>query len=229
MYRCRMRPPIHALLLIIAASVPSAAAAEVIGPAVAVDGDTLRIGETVVRLFGIDAAEGHQVCAVEGGGEWNCGGAATARLVDLLAAGPISCAGTALDDFGRLLGICTGFDGTAINATLVAEGLAWAFLRYSTLFVEEEALARSLRVGVWQAPTIPPWEYRAQRAATIIENQPGAPDGCPIKGNINREGERIYHLPGTRDYDITIIHVEDGERWFCTEAEAIAAGWRARR
>lgn len=224
-----MRRPIHALLLVIAASASSAAAAEVIGPAVAVDGDTLRIGETVVRLFGIDAAEGHQVCAAEGGSEWNCGGAATARLVDLLAAGPISCTGTALHDYGRLLAICTAFDGTAVNATLVAEGLAWAFVRYTTLFVEEEALARSLGAGVGQAPTIPPWEYRAQRAAAIIENQPGPPDGCPIKGNINREGERIYHLPGTRDYDITVIHVEDGERWFCTEAEAVAAGFRAPR
>jgi endonuclease YncB( thermonuclease family) len=224
-----MRPPVHALLLFVAASASWAAAAEVVGPAVAVDGDTLRIGETVIRLFGIDAAEGHQVCAAAGGGEWNCGGAATARLVDLLAAGPISCAGTALDDFGRLLAICTAFDGTTINATLVAEGLAWAFVRYSPLFVEEEALARSTGIGVWQAPTIPPWEYRAQRAAATIENQPGPPDSCPIKGNINREGERIYHLPGTRAYDITIIHVEDGERWFCTEADAIEAGWRAPR
>ena len=65
--------------------------------------------------------------------------------------------------------------------------------------------------------------------ATVIENQPGPPDGCLIKGNINSEGVRIYHLPGTRDYDITVIRVEDSERWFCTEAEAVAASWRAPR
>lgn len=51
--------------------------------------------------------------------------------------------------------------------------------------------------------------------------------GGPIKGNISVEsGERLYHVPGMRDYDITRIDVEKGERWFRTEAEAQAAGWR---
>lgn len=49
---------------------------------------------------------------------------------------------------------------------------------------------------------------------------------CVIKGNISRTGERIYHVPGQRDYDKTIITESKGERWFCTEAEAVAAGWR---
>lgn len=51
--------------------------------------------------------------------------------------------------------------------------------------------------------------------------------GCAIKGNISiTSGERIYHLPGQQYYDETIITPEKGERWFCTEAEAQAAGWR---
>lgn len=50
---------------------------------------------------------------------------------------------------------------------------------------------------------------------------------CPIKGNISfSSGKRYYHLPGMRDYDITIISPEKGERWFCSEKEAIASGWR---
>lgn len=50
---------------------------------------------------------------------------------------------------------------------------------------------------------------------------------CDIKGNISiGSGERIYHLPGQRYYDETIIRLEYGERWFCSEADAIAAGWR---
>ena len=53
--------------------------------------------------------------------------------------------------------------------------------------------------------------------------------GTGIKGNINRKGERIYHVPGSRSYAETIIDEGKGERWFCTEAEAIAAGWRAPR
>jgi hypothetical protein len=53
------------------------------------------------------------------------------------------------------------------------------------------------------------------------------PAGCAIKGNISRDGgERIYHVPGQRYYGHTRISPEHGERWFCSEAEARAAGWR---
>jgi hypothetical protein len=53
--------------------------------------------------------------------------------------------------------------------------------------------------------------------------------GCLIKGNINDKGVKIYHLPGGREYEHTRIRPERGERWFCTEAEAREAGWRAAR
>jgi hypothetical protein len=50
---------------------------------------------------------------------------------------------------------------------------------------------------------------------------------CRIKGNISVDtGERIYHVPGQRYYTETIISPLKGERWFCSEAEARAAGWR---
>ena len=53
---------------------------------------------------------------------------------------------------------------------------------------------------------------------------------CPIKGNISiNSGQRIYHVPGQMFYDQTIISPEYGERWFCSEAEARAAGWRKAR
>lgn len=53
------------------------------------------------------------------------------------------------------------------------------------------------------------------------------PPGCEVKGNISiNSGERIYHVPGQRYYNDTIIRREYGERWFCSEAEARAAGWR---
>lgn len=50
-----------------------------------------------------------------------------------------------------------------------------------------------------------------------------------IKGNISRKGDKIYHLPGTRDYDLTVIDASSGERMFCSEDQAKAAGWRAAR
>jgi hypothetical protein len=50
---------------------------------------------------------------------------------------------------------------------------------------------------------------------------------CIIKGNISyNTGERIYHVPSGAYYDATVINTGYGERWFCSEAEAQAAGWR---
>ena len=57
--------------------------------------------------------------------------------------------------------------------------------------------------------------------ATAAEN-----DACNIKGNVNTRGERIYHVPGQEYYDETRIVAAHGERWFCSEEEARAAGWR---
>jgi hypothetical protein len=51
--------------------------------------------------------------------------------------------------------------------------------------------------------------------------------GCNIKGNISIDTKKkLYHLPGMKDYEITNISPEKGERWFCTESEAIASGWK---
>ncbi|WP_414550441.1 hypothetical protein [Anabaena sp. CCY 0017] len=53
---------------------------------------------------------------------------------------------------------------------------------------------------------------------------------CNIKGNISvKTGSKIYHLPGMKYYESTVINPARGERWFCTESEAIANGWRKSR
>ncbi|MDJ0509665.1 MAG: hypothetical protein QNJ64_10490 [Crocosphaera sp.] len=50
---------------------------------------------------------------------------------------------------------------------------------------------------------------------------------CNIKGNISiSTGRKLYHVPGQQDYENTVITTEKGERWFCSEQEAINAGWR---
>ena len=51
--------------------------------------------------------------------------------------------------------------------------------------------------------------------------------GCVIKGNVSIDTNRkIYHLPGMEDYESTTIDLARGEKWFCTESEAIQSGWR---
>jgi len=51
--------------------------------------------------------------------------------------------------------------------------------------------------------------------------------GCRIKGNVSYNNNRkIYHVPGQKDYKKTRISSHRGERWFCSEAEAPANGWK---
>lgn len=84
-------------------------------------------------------------------------------------------------------------------------------------------------------PTLPPIPPSAPaQPAPTVSPKPQPPEdlpnpGCVIKGNISKTGERIYHLPGQDFYEKTVISPEKGERWFCTEEEARAAGWRKSR
>ena len=103
--------------------------------------------------------------------------------------------------------------------------MAWAFVKYSRDYVGLEKEPRAKKIGIWQAKTQPPWEYRTRRWETA--QKVSSSDGCPIKGNINAKGERIYHAPWSISYAATRIDPSKGERWFCSEAEAKAAGWRA--
>src|SRR5690606_3065808 len=117
-------------------------------------------------------------------------------------------------------------------------------------YVREEAAARAARRGIWVGEHDAPWEYRngpgrdgprranarrdpgprsGDRGERPAELPPATPPaGCLIKGNINAKGERIYHVPGSASYEETRIG-QPGERWFCTEEEARAAGWRPPR
>ncbi|HNW94941.1 MAG TPA: hypothetical protein PKL60_02010 [Anaerolineaceae bacterium] len=88
-------------------------------------------------------------------------------------------------------------------------------------------------------PTIPPgfletYTLNLQKTHVRVNFPSGCPNGCTeykkgcdIKGNIAFETkEKIYHVPDQKYYDETIINADFGERWFCTEDEAIANGWR---
>jgi hypothetical protein len=66
--------------------------------------------------------------------------------------------------------------------------------------------------------------YAIAAVPSLVSGQPSP--SCVIKGNISMSGERIYHVPGQRYYDETRIKPAYGERWFCSEEEARAAGWR---
>ena len=132
------------------------------------------------------------------------------------------------DEFGRLLRYVWLGD-RMVNATLVEEGFALAAtyppdVRYAETFASLQVQAREAGRGLWGSAC-------ASGSATPPPAGAGceySPTGEPvIKGNISlRTGEKIYHVPGGYYYDDTVIDEPSGERWFCTEAEAVAAGWR---
>jgi endonuclease YncB( thermonuclease family) len=195
-----------------------------IGPARVIDGDTFAIGETVVRIADVDAPEMAQRC--EGGPPAlrRCGEYVGDALKERIGDREVRCVVRELDQYDRRISNCEVV-GEDLSVWLVSEGLALAYRRFSDRFVPEEEAARAAGRGLWQATFESPWEYRAHRWEVAAQE---APEGCPIKGNINRDGERIYHTPwGSQYYDRTKISLDKGERWFCDEAEALAAGWRA--
>jgi len=214
-----------------------AAARSVPGSVRIVDGDTLDVDGQRHRVFGIDAPEAQALCNAADGRSWACGRAATQRLRALGASAPLSCREVPgqTDRYGRSISRCHVGERD-VAEVLVREGLAWAFVRYSKDYVAAERAARRRGMGVWQADNEPPWVWRAGRRASSdgpadipgsVAQAPPRP-GCDIKGN-RSAGGRIYHLPGSRDYEATRIATARGERWFCSEREARAAGWRARR
>jgi endonuclease YncB( thermonuclease family) len=204
-----------------AASLAAPRGATVSGVARVLDGDTLDVAGQRVRLEGIDAPEMGQQCGGRWLLSWRCGAAAATALEKLIANHEVACRSMGSDKYGRLLGLCSAA-GRDLNAEMVRAGMAWAFVKYSARYVDVEAEARSARVGVWQGDADPPWIWRERRWASAEET---APQGCAIKGNISDKGH-IYHMPWSPWYNRVKVDPARGERWFCSETEATAAGWR---
>ncbi len=197
------------------------ALADVTGPARVIDGDTLKFQGQRIRLHGIDAPESRQLCYLDGK-PWQCGKDATNALAKKIASQPVTCEDLGCDRYERIIGRCA-VAGEDLEKWMVVNGWAVAYRRFSLDYVEEEANAKAARRGIWASEFIPPWEWR--RGKRLVAND-NAADQCRIKGNISSKGERIYHVPGGQYYDRTKIDPSKGERWFCSGAEATAAGWR---
>lgn len=205
-------------------------AAGLAGTASVIDGDTLEIRGTRIRLYGIDAPESAQLCQDATGKDWRCGQRAALALSDRIGRRPVECTAKDKDRYGRVVGICK-VAGDDLNAWMASQGWAMAYRQYSTDYVGAEATARAARAGIWSGSFQPPWEWRKDKregkAQPANANSSVSSAGhCQIKGNINAKGERIYHEPGGRFYDRTQIDTGKGERWFCSVAEAESAGWR---
>jgi endonuclease YncB( thermonuclease family) len=199
------------------------ALADVAGRVSVTDGDTILVGDVRVRLFGIDAPEGAQTCQDPDGRQWECGAWVTAQVTARYDGAFARCEAMDTDRYNRIVARCL-VDGRDMAEALVRDGLAVAYREYSWDYDLAEKAAQVAAAGIWAGQFQNPAEYRAdQRPA-----EQTAPGDCVIKGNISGSGQ-IYHMPHNRDYGRTQINEDAGERWFCTEAEARAAGWRPAR
>lgn len=198
------------------------------------DGDSLTVNEKEIRLFGIDAPEFNQTCQRDGL-SWACGVKAAQQLSALVSGKTVRCEQVGTDQYGRMLARCRA-GAVDVNRTMVGLGFAMAYRRYSSDYVPDEERAKANRRGLWSGEFDNPSSYR-RLAEPSAPRKPAArradrsfssgswssrPAGnCNIKGNRNRKGQWIYHLPGMPYYDQT-----RPEEIFCTEAEARAAGYR---
>jgi endonuclease YncB( thermonuclease family) len=203
-------------LLVLVVLAQPVVAQTLVGTARVIDGDTLVLAGERIRLYGIDAPETGQTCRDTAGAAWDCGGFATGALA-ALAAAEMRCEGVERDRYDRLVARCRAA-GADVGAALVEAGAAFAYARYAADYLPHEARARAAGRGVWSGQAERPEVVRAFGGAA------GAPEGCAIKGNISGNG-RLYHLPGSRGYAATTISTAKGERWFCSEDQAVAAGW----
>ena len=200
--------------------VVSAQAQTVTGVIRVVDADTFWVGDVKVRLHGIDAPEGKQTCTLKDGSLWACGAWASDQTRGLYQGKTAVCVRTDTDRYGRMVARCS-VEGRDVGADLVYSGIARAFQKYSRDYIDLEKQAMFSERGTWRARMQTPAEFRAETRLA-----PPAPDAsCAIKGNISGGG-KIYHIPGQENYSVTKINNSKGERWFCSEAEAVTAGWR---
>lgn len=128
------------------------------GRASVVDGDTLEVRDRRFRLHGLDAPEAAQTCRKEGRA-WPCGREAANRLADRIGRRNVHCEQRDRDRYDRIVAVCH-VDGEDLNAWMVRNGWALAYRRYSRDYIDEEAQARALRVGIHAGSFVAPWTYR---------------------------------------------------------------------
>lgn len=119
------------------------------------DGDTIKFDGTTYRLWGIDSPELKQDCP-DG---WPAGRLAATHLQSLIAGRNVICERRDTDRFGRTVAVCRA-GGEDLGAIMVRDGYAWAFVRYSADYVDQEDRAKAQDAGVHGHGCVPGWEWR---------------------------------------------------------------------
>lgn len=132
-----------------------------------IDGDTIIYNGQKIRLFGIDAPEKKQKCKkpflslsfISFSKEYDCGLLATKKLKQKIDKKIINCIKKGTDRYQRIIGICY-INNRDINAWMVRNGYAVAYVKYSKKYLFQENLARKENLGIWNGEFQMPWDWR---------------------------------------------------------------------
>jgi endonuclease YncB( thermonuclease family) len=193
-----------------------------------IDGDTLQIDGHTVQLYGIDAPELGQYCEHDGD-LWECGVEAALFLQKTVTfeGPPIECSPWGEEPAGNgstelVIGVCQ-VGPKVVGLTMVQNGYAMALPDSFPDYKEAEKQARQAQLGLWRGEFVPPWEWRKGKGGEVRSSD--WVRRCNVKGALGPAGEAIYHVPTDQGYDQVTLDPARGERMFCSDEEARAAGW----
>ena len=158
---------IYLILLIIFFSKTNSYSEEITGYAKVIDGDTIRIKENKIRLYGIDAPENNQICSkpwlsfniITFNKDYECGLKTTNLLKKFIKNEKLVCEKKSMDRYNRVVAICFK-KRRDINSWLVRNGYALAYIKYSKKYILQEKEAERDKLGLWQGTFEKPWDWR---------------------------------------------------------------------
>jgi len=130
------------------------------GRASVIDGDTLEIRGSRIRLWGVDAPEHDQLCRGDDSLPYRCGARVANELDRFIAARTVACVALDIDRYGRTVASCS-VGGVDLAKWLVAHGYALDWPHYSKgKYKQDQKEAESAGVGIWAGSFIEPRRFR---------------------------------------------------------------------
>ena len=123
-----------------------------------VDGDTIYLNGEKIRFTGIDTPELKQTCIKQGIKDY-CGVTAKKILINKIGSKIVECISQGKDQYKRTLAECF-VNNESLSSYLVRSGYAFAYRKYSKVFIEDENYAKSNKLGLWAMEFDYPWDFR---------------------------------------------------------------------
>ncbi len=160
-----MRSLVFAVVLL-----PSVALADVSGPAIVADADTINIEGQELSFYGIDALEITQSCSIDGE-NWACGWDAADRLEEVIDERDVVCTATGEPTAeGETLYRCiVGEDDLAL--AMLDQGLAIVADDTDDLYRERELAASEAGSGMWAGVFTDPALYLANNCGCTARKE----------------------------------------------------------